>query len=465
LGINASTAAKMERLARRLRDLPLIRDAVRGGLITPRKAEVISTVAKGNEPYWLFRGQGSTVRELKAEVSGPRDPDEEQWFNLSILVSPEKRELLELGLALAGMVLEKPTASRCERIEAWCQEYMGTRQAPEDDHIDDLMFTPEDNLESQKEHLENLHERWADLAKAPPVQAPAESGEIDPWRIDRELKGHVEARRRWDEAFGQLVMLFQSIRGWDLLGFASFGQYCEEQLGMSERAVAQRAALERGLVRHPLLRQALADRRLGYEKARLIARDAPPEEVPGWIEKGEQLTCIELRRKLQDQAEAKMCARGQFNVWMPESIASLLKGTFRALRASAKRWTWAEDCLAALAAHFIQTHQHLLKQAKTLQQRVRARDRHLCQVPGCGRRAVHAHHIIPRSQGGTDDEWNLVSLCASHHLNGIHGGRIRVTGRAPDALVWEFELRRSYAATASASRGFDLRNRGRALVR
>jgi hypothetical protein len=62
--------------------------------------------------------------------------------------------------------------------------------------------------------------------------------------------------------------------------------------------------------------------------------------------------------------------------------------------------------------------------------------------------AVHAHHIKSRSHGGTDDEWNLVSLCAAHHLHGIHGGRIRVTGRAPDALVWEFGLRRSYAATA-----------------
>jgi hypothetical protein len=41
-----------------------------------------------------------------------------------------------------------------------------------------------------------------------------------------------------------------------------------------------------------------------------------------------------------------------------------------------------------------------------------------------------------------------LSLCAAHHLHGIHGGRIRVFGRAPDGLVWEFGLRRSYAQTA-----------------
>jgi len=402
----------MERLARRLRDLPVIRDAVRRGVITARKAEIISTVAKDNEAYWLIQAQAGTVRSLKAEVRAERDPEEERWVNLCTQVPPEKRPVLDLGLALAGMVLEKPTASNSERVEAWCQEYMSTRRAPEDEHVDDLMFTPEDDLESLKEHLEKLHRQWGDLAKPAPMKAPAESGEIDPWRLDRELKGHVEARRRWDEVFGQLVMLFQSIRGWDHLGFATFGHYCEEELGMGERAVAQRAALERGLVRNPLLRQALAEKRLSYEKARLISRDAAPEEVPGWIEQAQHLTCVELRRRLQESGEAQMCARGQFNVWMAESVAALLKGACRALRAAAKRWMWAEDCLVALAEHFIETYKHLLAWAKTLQRRIRARDRHVCQVPGCSRAAVHAHHINPRSQGGTDDEWNLISLCA-----------------------------------------------------
>jgi hypothetical protein len=135
---------------------------------------------------------------------------------------------------------------------------------------------------------------------------------------------------------------------------------------------------------------------------------------------------------------------------MPASVAALLKGTFRALRSAAKRWMWAEQCLVALALHFIGTYKHLLALAKALQRRIRARDRHFCQVPGCSRPAVHAHHIKHRSQGGSDEEWNLVSLCAAHHLNGIHGGRIRVTGRAPDGLVWEFGIRRSFAATAVA---------------
>src|SRR4051812_29973082 len=157
---------------------------------------------------------------------------------------------------------------------------MSTRATPSDEHVDDLMFTPDGDLESLKERLEQIHGQWAQLAQAPPRKAPDESGEIDPWRLDRELKGHIEQRRSWDEVFGQLVLLFRSSQSWDQLGFASFGHYCEEELGMSERAVAQRATLERGLHRNPLLRQALAERRLSYEQARLIARDAAPEDVP-----------------------------------------------------------------------------------------------------------------------------------------------------------------------------------------
>jgi hypothetical protein len=30
-----------------------------------------------------------------------------------------------------------------------------------------------------------------------------------------------------------------------------------------------------------------------------------------------------------------------------------------------------------------------------------------------------------------------VSLCAVHHLRGVHMGRLRVSGTAPDRLRWE----------------------------
>ena len=79
----------------------------------------------------------------------------------------------------------------------------------------------------------------------------------------------------------------------------------------------------------------------------------------------------------------------------------------------------------------------LLAQRSTLQKQVLERDGGRCQVPGCSRAALHAHHIVFRSAGGRDVPENLVSLCPAHHLRGVHMGRIRVTGTAPDGLRWE----------------------------
>jgi hypothetical protein len=45
--------------------------------------------------------------------------------------------------------------------------------------------------------------------------------------------------------------------------------------------------------------------------------------------------------------------------------------------------------------------------------------------------------VHPRSRGGSDDPGNLVALCGFHHLVGVHGGYVRVSGTAPHALTWE----------------------------
>lgn len=66
-----------------------------------------------------------------------------------------------------------------------------------------------------------------------------------------------------------------------------------------------------------------------------------------------------------------------------------------------------------------------------------ARDGWCCAVPGCTSRLwLHLHHWKPRSQGGGNDEHNLVTLCAAHHralhdgtlaIELLADGRIRVT--------------------------------------
>ncbi|HET9232983.1 MAG TPA: HNH endonuclease, partial [Candidatus Eisenbacteria bacterium] len=66
------------------------------------------------------------------------------------------------------------------------------------------------------------------------------------------------------------------------------------------------------------------------------------------------------------------------------------------------------------------------------------RDEWRCQAPGCTSRSkLEAHHIVFRSQNGSDDPENLITLCHGHHRHGIHDGYLRVDGPAPGGLRWQ----------------------------
>jgi hypothetical protein len=74
--------------------------------------------------------------------------------------------------------------------------------------------------------------------------------------------------------------------------------------------------------------------------------------------------------------------------------------------------------------------------------RVFDRDGWRCAVPGCtSMENLHGHHIHFRSAGGSDDPANRVTLCAFHHLRGVHAERIRCGGAAPDGLTWQLGIR------------------------
>ncbi len=72
--------------------------------------------------------------------------------------------------------------------------------------------------------------------------------------------------------------------------------------------------------------------------------------------------------------------------------------------------------------------------------RIYERDRFECANPTCTRTVLNPHHIVFRAHGGGDEDENLVSLCVWCHLEGVHGGRMRVRGRAP-GLDWEIGRR------------------------
>jgi hypothetical protein len=457
LGMNASSAAKRARLARQLRGRPLVREALRQGEISLRKAEIIARVAgRDEQTFWILRAKEETVRGLTKAVHAPPDPDDEDPVRLSVAVAAGDRPAIDEGMRWGGIVVGH-RSTKSQRVEAWGQESFGAHVAAPDDGAGDgandirVGFNPEQELDSLKERLERESRLWADLVAVEPLQPIDFSGDIDPWRIDAELKALMEMRNRWDDVFGYVALLFKRAGAWEPLEFTDFGHYCEERLGMARRTVMQRVALERSLRRIPLLREALREKRISYEKARVIARHweaGHVRELRPLIEKARTMTCIDLREALEVKAEEQMCAEGIFTFMAAPDILELLKDTFRTLRALGKRALTAGMCLAEMARHFVTVWKAHVKERMTRSRRICARGGYRCQVPGCSRVAVHAHHIEFRAHGGTDDDSNLIGLCAAHHHRGIHDGLMRVTGTAPDELVWEFGLRRSWAQTA-----------------
>jgi hypothetical protein len=63
---------------------------------------------------------------------------------------------------------------------------------------------------------------------------------------------------------------------------------------------------------------------------------------------------------------------------------------------------------------------------------VLARDRHRCRVPGCTHATfLDLHHVVPRSEGGSNDPRNLIGMCSAHH-RATHRGELLIES-GPDA--------------------------------
>jgi len=72
------------------------------------------------------------------------------------------------------------------------------------------------------------------------------------------------------------------------------------------------------------------------------------------------------------------------------------------------------------------------------------RDRYRCTSPVCHQRNVTLHHVKYRASGGTDAPNNLTSPCAFCHLEGEHGGRLKILppGSDPTWLLGRHPLMR-----------------------
>lgn len=439
-GESPSSAQKLRRFSRALRESPLLWAAVRAGHVTRRQAQAVLPVARGDEEaLWVERARTSTVRALAEAVSDPafQEGEDEGWRLFVAEVPAEYRALVEEVMQLKEHPFTAATL-RSDRVEAVCQETLGELAALADEPRDcETLSADTGPLEKW---LEDTTEQWAFLDDAEKIAAPGPIADFDAdaRQLDAELRHYYGMRDQWDEHLGHLAMIFRSVEGWRVLGFLSFEHYCAERLGMHPKTVRQRAALEEDLLRLPALREAMRGGVVSYEKARLIARFAP-ESVDRWISRAQRISCADLRRELQDEEDGKMCARGGFRTFLPRRVHLLVQEAFRALRRAEGRWFSPGECFGKMCARFMEVWRRP-RGRSTRQKKVRERDEGLCRVPGCSRAATDVHHIIFRSRGGSHRLENQVSVCAAHH-RAIHMGWIRVWGEAPHGLTWQLGVR------------------------
>lgn len=450
LSLPPRTARELAQLARELRTRPALRAAVRAGTVSQAKAQAILEVATGDaEARWVERAKVDTVRALRAAARAGSTPAEDaaRWDRVELDLAPEDRPAVNAALEVAGRLL-RSSAPTWQRVESICQEYLGSHPLAEEDgaapgqRAPDLRATfglpPESD--DPLEWLEREHARWTWLDAADPVPAP-EAG-LDACDRARQVDGRARAlmqlRAGWDALLGHLSMLLENLGAWRHLGFRDLDHYAAERLGMSGRAVEQRAWLERRLWELPPLREAMRDGRIGYEQARILARCAAPEEVEAWVQRAAELTVVELSRAFAADEERQMSARNALTLRLPAEVHALFHHACRAvLRAERRPFMRPGECLAVMARHFLATYAAEVRRPNTPAGRAMDRDAGLCTCPGCSKAADHSHHIQFRSHQGSDEEWNRTSLCTAHHLHGVHRGYVRVAGTAPGGLDWE----------------------------
>jgi hypothetical protein len=135
LDLSADLARAMVRRAELLRSRPLLRAALLAGEVTVSAADAVMPVAvRDEEAAWVLRAKRETVRALERAVevrlaggtpdgsASPAVGDDDRCYRLVVSLDREKAEAVDVGLAVAGVVVGL-TSSRRDRLEAMAMEF------------------------------------------------------------------------------------------------------------------------------------------------------------------------------------------------------------------------------------------------------------------------------------------------------------------------------------------------------
>jgi hypothetical protein len=496
LGLSARQIQDLARVGRALPGLPRLERALLANELPWSKVRLLARVAAAeDEASWIGLAHALSVQRLEQAVRdrGGHDAQDlarEPTTRVTVRCSPAVLEkwhvAREFAERVAGQRLSAADALEAVAAEVFSAIAIDPRfvEAPESRGTPACAENGYGDRETAPQRCARAAAR--ELPRA--VSSLAERlDEADAFEVDRRLRRAVRLEQTLDAAMAPLLRVVTcSEYEWSTECWQPLSHYAPESLGMSARKARALMRLERACEVCPELRSAYRRGRISWVKAHcllpLLLLDIDGEYRSIWVAWAERVTVRRLERDVEralllraghgpawarckfDPARAQdpippeerqMCAHEldaidteatqELVFRVPLEVAALVSGVRETVRAhlvrSSRRPVHGGEVFDAILDGALLSWTLRDPHARRPDP-VAERDGYRCAVPGCTSRCNHHdHHIHFRSRGGSDDLDNRILLCAFHHQRCLHAGFMRVTGQAPDGLLFELGLR------------------------
>jgi hypothetical protein len=463
LGVSGRELHELAHVGERMRALPELEAALRWGRLSFSKVRLIARVADADTvERWISRAEQRPCDRLAKRV---RRVDGRSSDDIEVATQGPSAVTLRCTAEARGRWSQlRRAASRVAGRDVTPGEALEMLTAEVLSAID-LEVEPEATGEPA-------------APPAPPRPMPRRRHEgLDPWELDERLRVLFRKEQQGEAEIGPLLRYVRRRRVYRALEYATLAAYVQDELGMSVRKAQMLLRIERVAPLCEEFERSYRSGELSWAKADVLApileRDTLGRWHRAWVEHALGVTVRRLRDDveracelldtdperwqqtggLQDPPEdgAQTCAKPddpeesqEIRVWVGAEVQALFWAAIHSVRRRVERSTGRlptpGEAFALMLEHTSVAWGVDASVSRAL--RIFERDDWRCAVPGCSsRRNLQAHHIVFRALGGADADCNLITLCAFHHLRGVHGGSLRVTGEAPGHIRFALGIR------------------------
>ena len=504
LGLSARWVRSLALVGEGFRKFPALEQALASGVLGWTKVRLLASLPTDEDAAeWIARAQRLTSEQLAKQVRAVdlgaieagalEEPERSRVFEVRCSPDVRLKWYAARGVAsrAAGRML--PVAEAAEFIAAEVLSAFPVEAEGAEDAFDEAAASSSVADEGSEEPPATRGSVTPPRSQAYGTLASFLIGleGADEFELDDRLRRALALEQRLDARLGPLLARVWGRFAHRALGYRTREAYARERLGMDPTRARALVRLERGAVGSEPFAAAYRSGALSWVKAGLLAplvsADPLGRFMKDWVAWAQQVTVRRLREDVDWALTLEDADRDAFH--RTGGLPPEARGQSAADREigardrdpeedmSSARSAPTETCTASFIgpADVVQLFRAVLCTVRRriekadgrlptegealgamldyvfacggagkvpAQHRIFERDGWQCTVPGCtSMQNLHEHHMQFRSAGGGDEPPNLTSLCAFHHLRGVHANRIRCTGRAPDGLTWQLGIR------------------------